>query len=983
MNILSTIASFFDPKQNRQRLENAGLYQPRETPMPQAAPPSGGVQGPPMPRQPAADPQAIYQSPAGGSRNKYDPVMAQAVMSKYIEAGYSPEYAAGMAGNAQVESSGNPNAFNEKENAIGIFQWTPSGGRRGRLEQFAADRGEDYRNMMTQIDFSLYEKTNFEKAAYDKIMGSSPTSAADYAAAIDRHYERSSQEQTAQRQAYATQIYNDWMANQNNQGGLTYNLPSMYNKKPGTSPYATESGQVLTYGDHYRVDKPQELMAQPKDFVPFNTELAQAEAPAQPVVNNDTANYAAVLGRNLGWADGDEKAVPPAPAAPAASAPQSPSKGSASSEAVVEEKSPFVERILDSIYKTDEKDKMTAEDRRDRRVAIARAIGEGFRELGGGPAANYGGIIKDRYDRGETRRAAASLAKNAQGVSDLMVASGRPDLANLPFMGKEGMSTAMNILSQKSSAGGTWAGLNPTTKAVLAQQMRDNGQEGLATAFETATGESEEIMFKSIMEDSAKVVTGGTAEGDTYSAAEKEGIKEVLRSYGEDRLANLVDVVPDKTISKMMEDFNTAALNQTRDRKNVDNTFATQGNQAVLDNALDENKNARTTQRDATLNQYAVDAATTKDQRDQAGEARAYERQVDRDNANEARAIASDARKDEYTKKAEIRALDAKAKEEDKQQMKRKEAAKAIAQLFPESDRDAMELALANAETSQDRAGIIDVVKPGTTPDIINVQFRRDNPELAKELDAALAARSGVPKPKTTMVELTRDTVVKANAKYMDGQAANKRVQTNMTMMRQIALDPKVEFGVLQSDVLTPMQSYLSSTYSALGLGDAPNIVSDQTMMGASLGTIAKNFGFVNDSQAISGALSDMEGARFDANWPSLRNTREQVLAASQYQLGMAKIKDAEHTAMLEWMQKNEGTDKEGDLTAMKEYISKATEWMEIFPTYKGSPEEQKARLTADEKAGKLPLGTIVYITGEDGRETMMMVGARELGVEQ
>ena len=50
--------------------------------------------------------------------------------------GFSPAQAAGILGNAQVESGFSPTAYNGKEGAIGLFQW--EGGRRSALDAFAA-----------------------------------------------------------------------------------------------------------------------------------------------------------------------------------------------------------------------------------------------------------------------------------------------------------------------------------------------------------------------------------------------------------------------------------------------------------------------------------------------------------------------------------------------------------------------------------------------------------------------------------------------------------------------------------------------------------------------------------------------------------------------------------------------------------------------------------------------------------------------------
>jgi len=84
----------------------------------------------------------------------------------FLGQGYPAHAAAALAGQAQVESGGDTRAVHDKGTGLGLFGWRdPDGkmGRRAALKQFAADRGLDVSDEVTQLQFAQHELTGSEK----------------------------------------------------------------------------------------------------------------------------------------------------------------------------------------------------------------------------------------------------------------------------------------------------------------------------------------------------------------------------------------------------------------------------------------------------------------------------------------------------------------------------------------------------------------------------------------------------------------------------------------------------------------------------------------------------------------------------------------------------------------------------------------------------------------------------------------------------
>lgn len=129
-------------------------------------------------------------------------VTASEIYQYLLRKGFTPEQAAGILGNMQVESGFDTGAYNPGEGAIGLCQW--EGGRRTNLEAFAAAQGKPVTDWHVQVDFMMHELQGTESGAYGQIKAANSAGAA--AAAFDQYYERSSGAARGQRVANANSI---------------------------------------------------------------------------------------------------------------------------------------------------------------------------------------------------------------------------------------------------------------------------------------------------------------------------------------------------------------------------------------------------------------------------------------------------------------------------------------------------------------------------------------------------------------------------------------------------------------------------------------------------------------------------------------------------------------------------------------------------------------------------------------------------------
>lgn len=113
----------------------------------------------------------------------------QAAITQFLAGkGLTAAQIAGVEGNLQVESGGNPNAYNPAENAHGIAQW--EGGRWTALQNFAAQSGGATNDLTTQLNFMWQEMQTTERGALSALTAATTPDQA--ATAVQSQYERSS-----------------------------------------------------------------------------------------------------------------------------------------------------------------------------------------------------------------------------------------------------------------------------------------------------------------------------------------------------------------------------------------------------------------------------------------------------------------------------------------------------------------------------------------------------------------------------------------------------------------------------------------------------------------------------------------------------------------------------------------------------------------------------------------------------------------------
>jgi hypothetical protein len=103
--------------------------------------------------------------------------MEKEIIAGLVARGFPQHVAAGMVANMIAESGLNA-GINEAAPVVpgsrggyGLSQWT--GPRRVQYEAFAKAMGKPVDDMATQLDFTAWEMQNTEKAAYDKLLGTS------------------------------------------------------------------------------------------------------------------------------------------------------------------------------------------------------------------------------------------------------------------------------------------------------------------------------------------------------------------------------------------------------------------------------------------------------------------------------------------------------------------------------------------------------------------------------------------------------------------------------------------------------------------------------------------------------------------------------------------------------------------------------------------------------------------------------------------
>jgi GH24 family phage-related lysozyme (muramidase)/uncharacterized protein (DUF2345 family) len=121
---------------------------------------------------------------------------AQQAFDYFVGQGWSREQAAGIVGNLIQESNLNPTALNSRENAQGIAQWTPSGGRQATVARFLG-KSVLQASFEEQLIAIQWELNNSERRAAQRLRATVTVDEA--AAVVDRYYERSAGTELSQR----------------------------------------------------------------------------------------------------------------------------------------------------------------------------------------------------------------------------------------------------------------------------------------------------------------------------------------------------------------------------------------------------------------------------------------------------------------------------------------------------------------------------------------------------------------------------------------------------------------------------------------------------------------------------------------------------------------------------------------------------------------------------------------------------------------
>lgn len=130
---------------------------------------------------------------------------ARAIYNHLVNKGLPANVIAGIMGNLQAESGFNSSAVGDGGNSIGLAQWYA--GRGDNLRNFAQQRGKEWNDIGTQLDFLLDEVAKGNPELLNRMANLSP-----HEAAILFHdeFEKSADtpEMKARRGDYATDIYN-------------------------------------------------------------------------------------------------------------------------------------------------------------------------------------------------------------------------------------------------------------------------------------------------------------------------------------------------------------------------------------------------------------------------------------------------------------------------------------------------------------------------------------------------------------------------------------------------------------------------------------------------------------------------------------------------------------------------------------------------------------------------------------------------------
>lgn len=636
----------------------------------------------------------------------------------------------------------------------------------------------------------------------------------------------------------------------------------------------------------------------------------------------------------------------------------------------------FVDRMMDKVYGKD----TDPEIRTDRKRALTLAMAAGFRELAGGAAADYQSISNDRVGYSQARTAAAKLQKDGQALSDLMVASGRPELAQLPLMGAEGMTAAMGVLTSQSKAtsGGT-----PGYRAALAATLMEQGQPALARGIMELQGADWDTLHQSVLGMTADSAKGPTADNASYPPAAREAAAASMeRSGNADAAAIIRSGAPASVVSEYLKSgtpkdggdenkaWTPAALAQAANDVQVRNPKLAE----VLRNPGVPDK----VKTDAYLADLAVDPALKVEQGktdiEIAKDKSAVDQQADAYAALGHTGIATAVRKAGNTADAAAAVTTAHAREQvqiDRDLVKSR--GEAVANTISALDSDLQEAAR-NSITSQDLDNVMAAAlnRSGITLTQKDYQRAKVDPEFAKYVLAAKYAESGLAPPGTRSEQAVLAEISDYGESFRKAQGMQKRLRTDMEMIRAQVVNPGVKTGALAGYIGVPLQSV---AYSVLGDSAQNMFASDGTLVASAMTTMAQNGNFATASADLKGAISEVETKAFMSLFPKITDDRVKVLAMTQYYDKSSKLRDAEYNATLDWLADNEAKGATLDRRDLAAAVEKATVGMEVFKTFTTA-----ADLDAYKRSGKaIDEYEIVMVRNSRGVAVPMAVGGSKL----
>jgi hypothetical protein len=142
---------------------------------------------------------------------------SNSIVDYFVNKGYAPAHAAGIAGNLAQESNNNPSIVNRTSGAFGLAQWL--GSRKTQLKQYADEMGTSVHDPAAQLGFIDHELNTTESRARDRLLQTQSPSEA--AAVFSDHFERAGQNEknNSRRAKLAIQALNDYSGGGGGGGG--------------------------------------------------------------------------------------------------------------------------------------------------------------------------------------------------------------------------------------------------------------------------------------------------------------------------------------------------------------------------------------------------------------------------------------------------------------------------------------------------------------------------------------------------------------------------------------------------------------------------------------------------------------------------------------------------------------------------------------------------------------------------------------------